>query len=89
MIFLGTFLFLTKLSLGHNNISIFPNLDNCLNLTELRINNNLIVIIPQTILNNKKIKTLDLSNNLITEWSNVQLLSGLLCLTNLGFKGNP
>jgi Leucine rich repeat len=84
----GSFLHLTKLSIGKNMLKSLPDLSASVNLTELRINNNLLTTIGESILNNKKLKTLDISNNLLTSWDDIRKLVGLPLLTNLGVKGN-
>jgi Leucine rich repeat len=84
----GSFLHLTKLSIGKNMLKSLPDLSASVNLTELRINNNLLTTIGESILNNKKLKTLDISNNLLASWDDIRKLVGLPLLTNLGVKGN-
>lgn len=69
-------------------LKTLPDLSASVNLTELRINNNLLATIGDSILNNKKLKTLDISNNSLTSWDDVRKLVGLPLLTNLGVKGN-
>lgn len=80
---------LLKLSIGHNRFTSFPDLSFCRNMEELRINNNAIGTIPRLILNNDKLKTLDISSNQISSWASIELLTGLPNLTNLSAKGNP
>jgi hypothetical protein len=77
------------LSLGHNNFSRLPHLQCCPNLEELRINGNKIKSIPPEFALNKKIKTLDIANNLIDSWSSIEVLVRLPNLTNLSAKNNP
>ena len=84
----GSFAHLTKLSIGHNMLKFIPDLSASVNLTELRIGHNLITTISDSILHNKKLKTLDLSHNLLSDWENVKILVGLPNLTNLGLKDN-
>ena len=69
-------------------LKVIPDLSASPNLTELRVNNNMLTTINDTILNNKKLKLLDISNNLLTNWDDVRLLVGLPFMTNLGVKGN-
>jgi hypothetical protein len=69
-------------------LKVIPDLSASPNLTELRVNNNMLTTISDTILNNKKLKLLDISNNLLTNWDDVRLLVGLPFMTNLGVKGN-
>lgn len=80
---------LTKLSLGHNQITSWPSLEACQQLQELRLNNNFIETIPERVLRNKKIKTLDLGHNRIIDWEAVRILTKYDVLTNLTLKGNP
>ena len=84
----GTFVNLTKLSIGKNMLKVIPDLSASPNLTELRVNNNMLTTINESILNNKKLKLLDVSNNLLTNWDDVRLLVGLPFMTSLGVKGN-
>jgi Leucine-rich repeat (LRR) protein len=60
--------------------------DNC--LEELRLNGNRIASVPATITRNKKLKTLDLSSNLIANWDDVKTLAELPSLTNLSLHNN-
>ena len=85
---MGTFANLTKLSIGKNTLKVIPDLSASPNLTELRVNNNMLTTINDSILNNKKLKLLDVSNNLLTNWDDVRLLVGLPFMTSLGVKGN-
>ena len=50
-----------------------PDLSASVNLTELRISHNLLTTINESILQNKKLKTLDISHNLLTDWENVKI----------------
>lgn len=84
----GSLVYLTKLSIGKNMLKTIPDLSASVNLTELRINNNLLTSLSDGILLNKKLKTLDISNNLLSDWSDIRKLVGLPHLTNLGVKGN-
>ena len=80
---------ITKLSLGHNMFSEWPQLTYLPHLQELRINNNQLSSIPSSIVQNKKLKVLDVSHNNLSDWGDVSLLSSLKSLTNLCLKGNP
>jgi Leucine-rich repeat (LRR) protein len=80
---------LTKLSISHNMLKSIPDLSASVNLTELRVNHNMITTISDSILVNKKLKTLDLSHNLLTDWEDVRKLVELPNLTNLGIKVIP
>lgn len=85
----GTFANVVKLSLGHNEFIRVPQLQCCPNLEELRLNGNKITHIPPEFAHNKKIKTLDISNNAIHSWSSIEILVRLPNLTNLSAKNNP
>ena len=69
-------------------LKVIPDLSASPNLTELRVNNNMLTTINDSILNNKKLKLLDVSNNLLTNWDDVRLLIGLPFMTSLAVKGN-
>ena len=78
---------LTKLSLSKNCLEHIPNLSFCVNLQELRINNNEISTITDTITLAPKIKILDISNNKIDQWESIECLLKLQLLTNLSLHG--
>jgi Leucine-rich repeat (LRR) protein len=78
---------LTKLSLSKNNLQQIPNLTVCVNLQELRINNNEISSISDSITIAPKLKILDISNNKIDSWESVEHLLKLQLLTNLSMNG--
>lgn len=78
---------LTKLSLSKNNLTQIPNLTVCVNLQELRINNNEISTISDSITIAPKLKILDISNNKIDSWESVEYLLKLQLLTNLSLNG--
>lgn len=78
---------LTKLSLSKNNLKQIPNLSVCVNLQELRINNNEITSLSDTITMAPKLKILEISNNLIDSWESVEFLLKLQYLTNLSLAG--
>jgi hypothetical protein len=80
---------LTKLSLGHNKFTEWPELSTCPHLQELRLNNNQLTTIPHSILQIRKLKIFDISHNSISEWDDIKVLSSLKSLTNLCVKGNP
>lgn len=79
---------LTKLSLGYNLLTTVPDLSALHSLQELRLNNNKISEIPPLLLQNRKLKVLDLANNLLSDWDHVRMLTSLAHLTNLCLKGN-
>jgi Leucine-rich repeat (LRR) protein len=78
---------LTKLSLSKNNLQQIPNLTVCVNLQELRINNNDISSITESITIAPKLKILDISNNKVDSWASVECLLQLQYLTNLSING--
>jgi hypothetical protein len=83
-----SFIHLTKLSLGYNELTTLPDLSVCPNISELRLNNNQLTSLTAAILVPSKLKILDLSNNLLTSWTEVEILTGLAHLTNLTLRGN-
>ena len=85
----GSFAHLTKLSIGNNKLTLIPDLSTSPHLVELRINHNAITHVDDNLFSLKKLKTLDLSNNRISNWDDIQKLSSMVTLTNLGVKGNP
>lgn len=87
-----SFTLLNKLSLGHNSIDVFPDLFPSMpSLNEIRLNNNLISDIPIEFITfySKKLKIFDISCNRLSDWNQVERLSGLSSVTNLTLKGNP
>ena len=84
----GSFAHLTKLSIGNNKLTMIPDLSTSPHLVELRINHNAITQVDDTLFSLKKLKTLDLSNNRLSNWNDIRKLSSLVTLTNLGVKGN-
>lgn len=78
---------LTKLSLGYNELTALPDLSICPNITELRLNNNRITSLTNVILIPSKLKILDISNNQLSSWAEIEILTQLLHLTNLCLKG--
>ncbi|KAJ3267809.1 hypothetical protein HK104_005604 [Borealophlyctis nickersoniae] len=79
---------LEKLSAAHNNIRSFPILTNPA-LRELRLNDNKIITIPESIRKLPSLEILDLGNNLISHLTDLSSLSGCMKLVNLTLKGNP
>ena len=81
---------LIKLSLSHNSLSVFPDIKDLTTLEELKISNNTIREIPVSFLSSqRKLKTFDLSHNMLSDWSEVRKLAQLKSLTNLCLRGNP
>lgn len=80
---------LLKLSAAHNQFKEVPNLTFQKDLKEVRLNDNLISVIPEWISSCKRLKILDLGNNKLDNFENIKLLSKLPFLENLNLKGNP
>ncbi|KAJ1652428.1 hypothetical protein IWQ61_007234 [Dispira simplex] len=79
---------MVKLSLGNNQIRIIPDLSHLSQLRELRLNNNKILTIPSHLSHCVSLEILDLGNNILTSWSDVESLAFIKKLTNLNLKGN-
>jgi Leucine-rich repeat (LRR) protein len=58
---------LTKLSASHNGIVVIPDFSDLHDLGELRLNDNKIMLIPDTLHLNFNLKILDLGNNRIAK----------------------
>eukprot|EP00051_Salpingoeca_urceolata_P027894 m.483796 g.483796 ORF g.483796 m.483796 type:complete len:507 (-) comp23083_c0_seq1:144-1664(-) len=80
---------LTKVSLSHNSLRQCPDFSTASSLKELRLNNNKIVSIPQTLGRNLHLCLLDLGQNLIQSVEDLEPLKELQFLQNLNLKGNP
>jgi len=80
---------LKKLSLSHNKIKAIPNMKELFELSELKLNKNLIFKVPKTISLNPNLKIVDLGNNLLREFSDIDPLSSLPKLNNLNLRGCP
>ncbi|KAA8544295.1 hypothetical protein F0562_022307 [Nyssa sinensis] len=81
---------ITKLSLSNCQLqSIDSSLKVCIELKELRLAHNDIKTLPAELARNSKVQNLDLGNNLITNWSDLKVLSSLVNLKNLNLQGNP
>lgn len=59
---------LTKLSASHASVIVIPDLSDLHELGELRLNDNKIVTLPESLQHNFNLKTIDLGNNRITKW---------------------
>ncbi|KAJ1968915.1 hypothetical protein IWQ62_000951 [Dispira parvispora] len=79
---------IVKLSLGNNQIRVIPDLSHLSQLRELRLNNNKILTIPNHLSHCASLEILDLGNNILTSWSDVESLAFIKKLTNLNLKGN-
>ncbi|ORX52576.1 L domain-like protein [Piromyces finnis] len=80
---------LTKLSIAHNKIRVFPDLRMNTELKELRLNNNRLLGVPEYVKFLPKLEILDLGNNFLKEFSDIENLKSLFHLNNLNLKGNP
>ncbi|XP_020552223.1 leucine-rich repeat-containing protein 59-like isoform X2 [Sesamum indicum] len=81
---------ITKLSLSNCQLqTVDSSLKSCLELKELRLAHNEIMIIPSEFGRLVKLQNLDMGNNLITNRSNIKVLSSLVNLRNLNLQGNP
>ncbi|XP_027179757.1 uncharacterized protein LOC113778516 isoform X1 [Coffea eugenioides] len=81
---------LTKLSLSNCRLqTIGSSLTSCTELKELRLAHNEIKTLPVELSHNSKLQNLDVGNNLITNWSDLKVLSSLANLRNLNLQGNP
>ena len=78
---------LDSLLLSYNQISRIEGINNCLNLTNLDVNNNKIANFPRDILQLKKLSTLNLQNNDLNEIPNA--LGLMNSLVRLNIEGNP
>ena len=80
---------LKKLSAAHNRLHTIPDLSTCPELKELRINDNKIQKIPDIFALNSALEVVDLGNNSLKDFSDIEPLKFLLKLENLNLKGNP
>lgn len=80
---------LTKISLSHNKLKEVPNFSGLKKLLEVRLSNNEISVVPETLANVGSLKLLELKNNRVDTWDNIKLLSEKVQLKQLTLKGNP
>lgn len=80
---------MTKLSAAHNQLTQVPDLSHNLLLKEIRLNDNKITEIPETLRKCNAIEIMDFGNNLIADWKDIAPLGSLLKLHSLNLKGNP
>ncbi|CAI9105690.1 OLC1v1004673C1 [Oldenlandia corymbosa var. corymbosa] len=81
---------ITKLSLSYCQLqTIGSSLISCAGLKELRLAHNEIKTLPMELSRNDKLLNLDIGTNLITNFSDVKVLSSLVNLRNLNLMGNP
>ena len=78
---------LDSLLLSYNHIKDINGLNNCINLSNLDINNNKMSYLPQDILQLNKLHTLNIQNNDINELPNT--LGLMTNLVRLNIEGNP
>jgi hypothetical protein len=80
--------YLEKLSLSHNEFRSFPDISALQLLKELRLNDNKIQLIPESIHLNARLVIVDVGNNRITSFEALQPLGSLQRMTNLNLMGN-
>jgi hypothetical protein len=78
-----------KLSLSHNQIREVSYISDLFYLHELKLNDNKIRNLPETLAKNVRLEILDLGNNQIREYDDIKILAQLKGLKNLNLKGNP
>lgn len=86
---LSSLLKLTKLSAAHNKLTAVPDLSYNVAVKELRLNDNQISDIPETLRKCNAIEILDFGNNQLKNWTDIAPLGSLTKLHNLNLKGNP
>eukprot|EP00927_Polykrikos_kofoidii_P080855 TRINITY_DN77847_c0_g1_i1.p1 TRINITY_DN77847_c0_g1~~TRINITY_DN77847_c0_g1_i1.p1 ORF type:complete len:490 (-),score=69.29 TRINITY_DN77847_c0_g1_i1:45-1514(-) len=82
------FPFLRKLSLSHNQLKVFPRLENLQQLSELRLNSNKLVTVDKCVALLPRVSILDIGNNLVTATTALEPLKSLRLLHSLNLKGN-
>lgn len=81
---------IAKISLSNCQLeAIDPSVKACTELEQLRLAHNDIKTIPAELGYNKKLQILDLGNNVISKWSDLEALSALHNLKNFNLLGNP
>ncbi|KAJ7570359.1 hypothetical protein O6H91_01G116900 [Diphasiastrum complanatum] len=81
---------LNKLSLSHCRLQVLGvSLKQCIALQELRLAHNQLMGLPKEFERNGQMRILDLGNNYVRAWSELQVLGTLHNLKNLNLKGNP
>lgn len=81
---------IAKISLSNCQLeAIDSSIKACTGLEQLRLAHNDIKGIPAELANNKRLQILDLGNNMISKWSDLEVLSTLRNLKNLNLLGNP
>ncbi|CAG8479677.1 3131_t:CDS:2 [Paraglomus occultum] len=80
---------LIKLSATHNSITEIPDLSFNTKLKELRLSHNNIKTLPESLKECNALEVFEVGHNEIENWSDIEVLSSLKNLHNLGLKGNP
>ncbi|XP_021715687.1 toll-like receptor Tollo [Chenopodium quinoa] len=81
---------IVKISLSNCQLEDIDNsIKACTGLQQLRLAHNDIKTLPEGLAYSKKLQILDLGNNMISRWSDLEVLSSLHNLKNLNLHGNP
>lgn len=80
---------LAKLAVSHNRLRALPDLQACYQLKQLRVNDNKLVFLPDSLGLLARLELLDVGNNPIRELAGVQVTAQLPALTNFNCKGTP
>ncbi|KAL9228601.1 hypothetical protein vseg_004160 [Gypsophila vaccaria] len=81
---------IAKISLSSCQLeAIDSSIKGCTELEQLRLSHNEIQTLPAELSYNKKLQILDVGNNMISRWSDLEALSSLRHLKNLNLLGNP
>ncbi|KAK9727031.1 hypothetical protein RND81_05G253600 [Saponaria officinalis] len=79
-----------KISLSSCHLdAIDSSIKACTELEQLRLSHNDIKTLPAELGCNKKLQILDIGNNMLSRWSDLEALSSLRSLKNLNLLGNP
>lgn len=81
---------IVKISLSYCQLEDIDNsFKACIGLEQLRLAHNDIKTLPEGLAYSKKLQILDLGNNMISRWPDLEVLSSLCNLKNLNLLGNP
>ncbi|XP_074289478.1 uncharacterized protein LOC141614628 [Silene latifolia] len=81
---------IVKISLSNCQLeAIDTSIKACTELEQLRLSHNDITTLPEELSHNKKLQILDIGNNMLSRWSDIEALSSLRNLKNLNVLGNP
>lgn len=80
---------LTKVSLSDCQLQDVGVLKHCVILRELRLAHNKLCILPKELKENIQLHIIDVGNNCLENWSDIEVLSLLPSLENLNLRGNP